>query len=278
MTSYRLTEGACLVLRANDGPWQTVVLATADAEATAAELAPAIDGLDGITATADDDGRLVLTTEDTGETALLEVDLEASTAAAALGLTALGLAPGGGAARGLGPGSATLTGSRPGPYPLPRGVTLTVVVDGKTRNIVFDDEEREQWPATDVAGRINRSLRRKVARVTGDDHVRLTSPTQGTGSSLEITGAAAEPLGFVGDSAHSDPYRSEPARLTCRPAADTAVVENLTAAPIELQLPTGRSVLPARGRLVVSRDTAADGLLRRLEAQGTVRLSPERNS
>ena len=57
--------------------------------------------------------------------------------------------------------------------------------------------------------------------------------------------------------------------------ADTAVVENLISAPVELHLPTGRSVLPARGRLVVARATAADGLLRRLVAHGTVRISPE---
>jgi len=267
-----------LVLRVDDGPWQTVELDGQEGDEFA-ELAAAVSGLDGLTATVGDDGSLVLATEDTGEATTLEVDAEASTAA--LGLSSY-------RARGQGPGYATLTGTRPGPYPLGSDAAMTLHVDGKARKVAFDEADHDEWSADEVAARINRQLRRKVARGTGDGRVRIASPTQGVGSSLSVTGPdgdvpdAAEVLGFTGAAAESDPYRTAPARLICRPPAETAdtavVVENLTAAPIELQLPTGRSMLPARGRLVVTRDTAADGLLRRLITQGTVRMSPERNS
>jgi len=294
MTTYRLTEGATLVLRVDDGPWQTLVFAGAklqgaittvagELQATGEDLAETIGVLDGITGAIDGAGNLVLSTVDTGETTVIEVDPVASTAAAALGL-----GPGGTVtASGHGPGSASLTSVHSGPYALPPAASMTVDVDGKARKVTFGDEEHQQWTAEDVAAQINRQLRRQirhqVARATGDGRVRITSPTRGVGSRLTVTEPAADVpdaaavLGFTGEAAHSEPYRTEPARLACRPAAETAVVENLTSAPIELQLPTGRSVLPARGRLVVARDMAADGLLLRLVAQGTVRMSPERN-
>ncbi|MEV0644191.1 hypothetical protein AB0I28_02895 [Phytomonospora sp. NPDC050363] len=281
MTTYRLGEGASLVVRVDNGPWQTLTFdlhSFDDPEAaTTGELAVAIAvGLDGIGAESDDD-RLVLVTEDTGETCVLEVS-PSSTAAAALGLTP------GARATGSGPGSAHLTGARE-PFAIPAGASMTVHVDGKARKVGFGDKDAD-WTAADVAENVNAKLRRPVARATGDGRVRLVSPTQGVGSRLTVTAPAAGDdvpdaaavLGFVGDDAHTDPYRTEPARLACRPAADTVVVENLTSAPIELQLPTGRCVLPARGRIVVARDTAADGLLSRLAAQGAVRTSPERNT
>jgi len=290
MTTYRLTEGATLVLRVDDGPWQTLVFdeaklkaATTDAgelQTTGEELAETISALDGITGAVDGEGRLVLSTVETGETAVLEVDPVASTAAAALGL-----GPGGSVtASGLGPGSASLTSVHSGPYALPSKASMTVYVDGKARKVAFGDEEHPPLTAEDIADQINRQLRRQVARATGDGRVRITSPTQGVDSRVSVTEPAsgvpdaAAVLGFTGGAAHSEPYRTEPGRLTCKPAAETAVVENLTSAPIELQLPTGRCVLPARGRLVVSRDLAADSLLLRLVAQGTVRTSPERTS
>ncbi|KKK06589.1 hypothetical protein [Micromonospora sp. HK10] len=290
MTSYRLREGATLVLRVDDGPWQTLTFdqdtvpdATAEdgeLHATGEQLAAAVDGVDGVTADVDPDGALVLATEGTGESTVLEVDPTASTAAAALGLGAGGPVT----VSGHGPGSAVLTGAAAGPYALPPGAAMSVQVDDRSRRKVTFDDQDGQWSAEDVAARINRQLRRAVARPTGDAHVRLTSPTQGVGSRLAVTPPAADApdaaavLGFTGDTALSDPYPTAPARLVCRPAAGTTVLENLTSAPVELQLPTGRQVLPARGRLVVASGTAADGLLRRLVAQGTVRMSPERNS
>lgn len=281
MTAYRLTEGATLVVRVDDGPWQTLTFdvdSFADPEAaTPGELAVAVAvGLQGVTAETDDGDRLVLVTDGTGETTTLEVSAS-STAAAALGL-----APGA-HATGTGPGSARLTGAE-GPFAIPDKASMTVHVDGKARKVAFGEHEGD-WSPADAAENINTKLRRAVARVTGDGRVRLVSPTQGVGSRLTVTGPAdpdtpdaAALLGFTGPASHADPYRTEPARLACRPAADTVVVENLTSAPIELQLPTGRCVLPARGRLVVARDTAADGLLSRLAAQGAVRTSPERNA
>ncbi|MEU4713987.1 hypothetical protein AB0F73_10105 [Micromonospora purpureochromogenes] len=291
MTSYRLTEGATLVLRVDDGPWQTLVFdgtnlrrATTtpggDLETTGEDLAEAVGTFDGVTGDVDAEGNLVLSTVDTGETTVLDVDPVASTAAAALGLGPGGMVT----ASGQGPGSARLTSVHRGPYELPPAASMTVHVDGKARKVTFDDEEHEQWTAEDVAVRINRQLRRKVARATGEGRLHITSPTQGVGSRLTVTEPAgdlpdaAAVLGFTGEAAHSDPYRTEPARFVCRPAAETTVVENLTSAPIELQLPTGRCVLPARGRLVVARDMAAEGPLLRLVAQGTVRMSPERKS
>ena len=291
MTTYRLTEGATLVLRVDDGPWQTLVFDGAklqgasttvagELQTTGADLAEIIGELDGITGTVDGAGRLVLSTVDTGETAVLEVDPVASTAAAALGL-----GPGRAVtASGHGPGSASLANVHKEPYALPPTAAMTVRVDGKARKVTFGDQGHEPWTAEEVAAQINRQLRRQVARATGDGRVRITSPTQGVGSRLTVTEPASDVpdaaavLGFTGQAAHSEPYRTEPGRLTCEPAAETAVVENLTSAPIELQLPTGRSVLPARGRLVVARDLAADSLLLRLVAQGTVRMSPERTS
>jgi hypothetical protein len=290
MTTYRLSDGATLVIRVDDGPWQSLrfdaaklegaTTAGGELEATGEALAKTVGALDGITGAVDEEGRLVLSTVDTGETAIVEVDPIASTAAAALGL-----GPGSTvSANGLGPGSASLTSTNSEPYVLPPDASMTVHVDGKVRKVGFGDEEHLPWIAEDVAAQINRQLRRHVARATGDGRVRITSPTQGVGSRLTVTGPAsdvpdaADVLGFIGDATHSEPYRTEPGRLTCQPAADTVVVENLTSAPIELQLPTGRCVLPARGHLVVARAIAADTLVLRLAAQGTVRMSPERTS
>ena len=291
MTTYRFTEAATLVLRVDDGPWQTVVfdaetlpdaisVIAGELQIPGEVLAEKIDALDGVAGGVDGDGALVLATRATGETAVLEVDAVASTAAAALGL---GPGPIVGA-RGHGPGSASLTSLRTGPYALPPRASMTVSVDGKARKIRFGDDEHQQWTAADVAEQINRQVRRQVARATGDGRVCLTSPSQGVGSRLTITEPAADlpdaaaVLGFHGEAAHSEPYRPERARLRCRPAAESTVVENLTSAPVELQLPTGRCVLPARGRVALSRELAAESLLARLVARGTVRMSTERNA
>lgn len=279
MTSYRLAEGMMLAVRVSEGPWQSVTFrrgAFADiTAATAEELAAVMGKLDGIEARVHQ-GRLVLVTEETGEGTSVEVDLAASTAAGALGIAA-------GAARGSGPGAAQLTGAASGPFSFPKGASMTLQVDGKARKLVFNPEGTDgPRDAGKVASVINSALRRRIARPTGDGRLRLVSPTLGVGSRLSVSAPAgdapdaAQLLGLVG--AQSEPYRSEPARLVCPPAAETTVVENLTATPIELYLPAGRTVLPARGRRVIARDVAADALLQRLLAQGSVRMSPERKS
>ena len=279
-STYALTEGATLVVRADEGAWQTVTFRAAMfsdiGAAVADEVAAAIDKLDGLTGSVDPQGRLVVATEETGEHAAVEVDVAASTAAAALGLTA-----GRASANGSGFGAARLTGTAPEPFALTANASMTVHVDGKARKVTFKDARANRpMSAATVAKAINTTLRRKVARPTGDGRVMLTSPTIGVGSRLAVTAPrakdvpdAAAALGFVDESAHTDPYPSEPARLVCAAVPDTASVVNLTAAPIELQLPTGRTVLPARGRLVIARDVAAEGLLVRLADQGSVRVS-----
>lgn len=270
MTSYRIPAGAELSVRVDDGVWQTVRLPAG--ETTAKDLAELLSDLDGVRGEVRDDA-LALVSDGVGETALLRV---AGSGAAALGLAQDSYA------EGLGPGSARLTGRHEGPFTLPRGASMTVHVDGLARKVAFG--EATERTAAEVCAAINARLRRVVARPTADGRVQLTSPTTGVGSRLSVTAPAdaapdaAAVLGFTGDASHAEPYRTLPARLVCRPAADTTVVENLTSAPIELQLPTGRLVLPARGRLVLARDTAADALLQRLTAQGAVRMSPERNT
>jgi hypothetical protein len=279
-STYALSEGATLVVRADERPWQTVTFTAAmfaDIGAAGAdEVAAAIDTLDGLTGSVDPEGRLVVASEETGEQASVEVDLSASTAAAALGLTA-----GRAGARGQGLGAARLIGRATEPFTLPARASMTVQVDGRTRRVTLHTgRSSRSMDAAAVAKTINTTVRRAVARATADGRVMLVSPTIGLGSRLAVTRPrdadvpdAAAVLGFVGQAASADPYRSEPARLVCAGTPGTATVENLTAAPIELQLPTGRAVLPARGRLVVARDMAAEGLLSRLAQQGSVRVS-----
>ena len=275
--TYRLAEGETLVLRTDDSPWQTATFAVADfadiGAATADEAAAVIDRLDGIAASANQAGYLVLATEETGEYAQIEVNVAASTAAAALGLAADRAG-----ARGHGIGAARLIGTASEPFALPAHATMTVSVDGRTRKVAFDAAGSAD--AATVAQVINAKLRRKVARPTAEGRIMLVSPTIGAGSRLSVTPPgdrdipdASARLGFVGAAAHTDPYPSGQARLVCTPTPDTALVVNLTAVPIELQLPTGRAVLPARGRVAVTRDVAADALLLRLVSQGAVRLS-----
>jgi hypothetical protein len=274
-TTYRIADGSTLVVQAGDAPWQTITFHDADfadpAAATAAELAAKLSDLDGIEA-ADDAGTLVLTSAETGEYAAVAVDTGASTAAAALGLT------GQPAAQGSGPGAARLVGSATEPFQLPEHAVLHVAVDGgKPRKVVLDLDGPAD--AETVAKAINGKLRRKLASHTAGGAVRLTSPTAGVGSSLAVTPPdddapdAAALLGFTGPRAATDPYPAAPARLRCQPYAGTAQLVNLTAAAVELQLATGRLVLPARGALPVSAETAAEPLLRRLAEQGVLRFA-----
>ena len=240
MITYRLTEGATLVLRVDDGPWQVLVfdaaklqgaIATAagDLRTTGEDVAKTIGVLDGMTGAVDGEGKLVLSTVDTaGGTAVLEVDPVASTAAATLGL-----GPGGTVtASGYGPGSASLTSVHSEPYALPPATSMTVHVDGKTRKLSFGDEEHQPWTAEDVAAQINRQLRRQVARATGDGRVRITSLTQGVGSRLTVTEPAADVpdavavLGFTGEAAHNEPYRTEPGRLVAQGTVRTSPERN----------------------------------------------------
>lgn len=55
-------------------------------------------------------------------------------------------------------------------------------------------------------------------------------------------------------------------------------IVNFTANPIELHLPTGVVLLPARGSLPLTHEAVAHSQLQRLIAQGVVRLMPVTNS
>ena len=273
---YRLADGASLVLRAGDAPWQAVVfdhtLFADIGAASADEVAAVIDELDGVNAFVGEDGRLVLASQETGEHARVEVDIPLSTAAAALGLTGTGIA----CACGAGPGAARLLGSATQPFRLPGNAAMTVHVDGRARRIDFGAGKTHT--AATAAEVINTKLRRDVARPTGDGRVLLVSPTIGAGTRLSVTAPADVPdaavvLGFTGDTASAEPYRSVPARLDCPAAPSTAVVHNATGAPIELQLPAGRAVLPAGGQLTLTMATAMDAVVLRLVALGAARVT-----
>ncbi|MBO0870770.1 MAG: hypothetical protein J2P15_19620, partial [Micromonosporaceae bacterium] len=249
--TYRIADGSTLVVQTGDAPWQSVTFHDADfadpQAATAAELAAKLSTLDGIEA-ADEAGTLVLTSAETGEYAAVTVDVVASTAAAALGITGQPVA------RGSGPGAARLVGTGTEPFQLPEHAVLHVAVDGgKPRKVVLDLDGPVD--AETVAKAINSKLRRTLASRTAAGAVRLTSPTSGVGSALAVTPPeddapdAAALLGFTGSRAATDPYPAAPARLRCPRYAGTAQLISLTAVAVELQLATGRLVLPARGTL-----------------------------
>src|SRR5262249_16828472 len=91
MTTHRLWGGDTLLVRVNGGPWQTATFKAADfhdlAEARADELAAVLGQLEGVTATVDETGSLVLATVAGGSHVTLEVDASESSAANALGLS-----------------------------------------------------------------------------------------------------------------------------------------------------------------------------------------------
>jgi hypothetical protein len=278
--AFQLMAGQRLVFRVGDGRWQEVEFRAADfADLTRAqpdELAQLLGGVGGLVARVDD-GELVLESPDTGSGASVEFDLEASTGAPALSLAVPGSPAA--TAHGTGPGPARLTGTAQGPFALPAKARMTVRVDGRNHRVLFAGDAGPQ-SAEDVAAKIDASVRRRVARVTGDDRIALTSPTIGPSSTLEVLPApagtpdAAEVLGLVGEHARSHPWRSEPARLRLSPPAASVTIINLSAAPLELHLATGQTIVPARGRLAVDRRLAADPAVARLAGRGLLAVSP----
>jgi hypothetical protein len=280
--TYRLAAGDTLAVRADDGDWQHVTFRKKDfadiSAATAAEIVTSLAGLNNVTAS-EDAGRLVLTSDESGAGARVEVDLTASSAGAALGLASGAGGADGGlvSARGTGLLAARVTSTNRAPFRLAAKSRMTVRVDGRGRTVTLGAATAAS--AQHVADAVNAALRRKVARATADDRVTLVSPTVGAGSSIEVLGPAgddvpdaAATLGFLGGAGHSEPYRSEPARLVCTPVPDGTVVRNLTAAPVELHLPGGAVVLPAQGEVVLPREIAASPALSQLAGRGTVRL------
>jgi hypothetical protein len=280
MRTYALHAGQVLVVSVDDGPWQEIDFAAKDfrdiGAATAEELAAVLSRADGLTAEVDADDQLALCTDARGGHASIEVDLARSTAAAPLGLA-------GGEGRAVGGGlrAARVRSPNAEPFTLRRGSELTLVLDGRRRRIVFDQEITDRAAtAAQVAEAIN-ARRRGVAQPARNGAVLITSPTVGPDSRVEVVAAdetqgkvdAARVLGFVGAAASSQPHTAVPARLVCTGAPIGLQVVNLTANPIELHFATGPAVLPPGGALPVGPLQAAHGPLQRLLDRGSVRLT-----
>jgi hypothetical protein len=277
MSTYRLRDNDTLVLGVDDGPWETVTFAAGDfrdiRQATADEVARVIDRLTWATASVNDQGTLELATRSPGSQARLEVDLAASSAAGALGLTTAQAE-----AHGSGLSSASLIGRNSAPFALPKRAAMRLVVDGTSHDIKFQTGiTAGRASVVDVVAVIEAAVPR-VARVTRDGRVALTSPTIGYGSSLEVQPPdqgqvdAAAILGFAGLAAISRPYDASPARIICRGHLTSMRLVNLTGGPIELHLSLGSTLLPARQTLPLAASEAASDSLQRLVAQGQVRL------
>lgn len=279
MRTYRLEDGATLVVSVDGGAWEPIIFSKADfadvAQATAAEVAKVVDGHDLLQASVDEAGDLIICSATRGSTASLEIDAERSTAAGALGL---GGAP---AATGSGLNPARLIGLATAPFPLPVGAELTVVLDGKRRKVTFSRGiTADAATADEVASAINSRLK-GLARPTRDDRVMLTSSTCGPDSSIEVIGPgdsgaadAATILGFVGAASVSHPYTAEPAVLRAAGPWTGLALANLTATPIELHLPAGALWAPPGQAVPIAAEAAAHPALQRLIAQGAVRLMP----
>ena len=203
--------------------------------------------------------------------------MEKSTAAPALGLDSQNRRT-----NGTGLQGAQLVSPNTEPYAVTRGSELTLVVDGRARQVVF--KVGLTWgraKAEQVVKAIN-TRKATLARVTRDGRIAITSPSIGEKSQLRVDPAppgtpdAAGPLGFTGPVGASWPHRTEPARLVCAGAASILRLQNLTAGPVELHLPRGTTVLAARGSMALAPDDAGQGTLQRLIQQGIVRLAPSR--
>jgi hypothetical protein len=278
MKSYRLQDGDTLVFSADEEPWHTVTFESKDFEdvgaATAEEVAEVLNRSGSLAAYADEQGALVLASVSAGGHASLDVDVEHSTAAAALGLTGAQAS-----ARGDGLRAARLVSQKAEPFDLARGSELTLFVDEHRRRVVFDEDEITPGAASaaEVARAIN-AKKKKVAEPTRDGRVALTSNTIGADSKLLVEPAppgkqdAASALGFVGASAADRPHRAEPARMVCAGRESAPAVVNLSSGPVELLFLSGATVLPAGASAPLAPGDAASEQLQRLIEQGVVRI------
>jgi len=277
--TYRRLNGETLVVSVDMAEWETITFRARDFRrpdaATAAEVAAAIKKSGVITASVDKSGVVILQTGGRGVHTSLEIDVEKSIAAPALGLDAQNRR-----ANGTGLQAAQLVSLNAEPYAVARGAELRLVVDGRARHVVF--KAGLTWgraKAEQVVKAIN-ARKPAVARVTRDGHIAITSSTIGEKSQLRIdppppgTSDAAGPLGFTGPAAASWPHRTEPARLVCAGAVGIVRLQNLTAGPVELHLSRGTTVLAARGSMALAPDDAGQATVQRLIQQGIVRLAP----
>ena len=278
MNTYRLNDGDTLVLSVDGGAWETITFEAGEfadiREATAEEIAKIVDRSPLVTAAVNDGGALELATRTPGGQAHLELDLAASSAAAALGLTTAQAE-----VRGAGLSAARLVSRNTAPFALPIGAEMKLELDGVSHDIKFTGGiTADRASAAEVADVINAN-HPSVAHATRDERVALTSATIGFGSSLRIHPGdgpvdAAAILGFVGTAAVSRPHEAAPARIVCSGRRTAIMVVNLTGGPIELHLSSGPMLLPARETLPVPSGEMASDSLQRLVAQGQVRLVP----
>jgi hypothetical protein len=276
MKTYTIAEGDTLVVSVNNCAWETIAFAAADfqdsAAATAEELAALIKRSGILDAAVDQQGNLVLATPTGGGHTSLEVDLERSTVAARLGLSVA-------QAHGSGLQSARLTSLAAEPYALPRGAEMSISVDGTKRRITFDSGFTEGAASAAEIARLINARHKHIACVTRDGRVQLGALNPGPQSRLEVEAGRADKvdaaaiLGFVGAAALSQPYTQLPAAIVCAGRQPALSVVNLTDNAIELLLPTGPVVLPARGSLHLPPSALAHGPLQRMLSLGSIRLA-----
>jgi len=284
MKTYKLADGNTLVFSVDGGAWETIVFRKADfkdiAQAKAEEIAKCFEKIDNIKAKVDSQGCLVIASATEGGHTSLEINVANSTAAAPLGIVLRNARM-----QGTGLQAARLISPIKEPFNIPKGAHMSILVDrGKSRTITFDrDITPGRTKAMEIVEIINKKLKKKeLAQVTKEGRVKITSPTVGFGSKLEITPSsksdevkdAAAALGFVGVAAMSEPHPSHPATLVCTGDGLGVQIRNLTASPIELHFPSGSVILSAKGVLILTPADVAHGPLQRLLATGSVRLEP----
>lgn len=274
MRTYALATRTTLVVSVDGSAWQTIEFRSKDfrniRKATADEIVAVLGRSKVVDAWSEADGSLVIASPARGAHASLDIDLANSTAAEALGVRAPESR-----ATGSGLEAARLVGGNLGPFRIRTGDELTLAVDGRKKKVTFGRGiSQGKATAVQVAAAVNAKVP-GLATVGRDGQVILTSPTVGLGSSLEVSGAAAAPLGFAGAAGASRPHRAEPARILCTGRSSLLTAVNLTASPIELHFATGTAVLPARGSLPLAPVEAAHEPLQRLVLQGSVRLSKD---
>jgi len=285
MKIYRVRDGDTLVISINGGAPKTIIFRKDDfadlSAATAREIVKAMQSLEGVKAEVTGDGAVALTTAARGGHTSVEIDVGASTAAAALGLLS-----GPTIAHGRGLTAAELVSVAADPHDVPADAELAFSVDGKKHKVVFPKRGRghaKGWSAAEAAERIN-DVVAGVASRRRDGRLRLTSCTVGLGSSVRIEPErvgkgkhdASEALGFIGTTRVSEPYIAEPARLVCTGGAPGLEITNLTGSAVELHLASGRLLLPPRGSAALGPRDAASAPLQTLVKRGAVRLSPTR--
>jgi len=283
MTSYPLQDGMTLVVSVDGGKWQTVTFTAPDFDditaAAAGEIVKVVKK-NGVGASVDAKGNLVLESPTASGNSSLEVDAVGSTAALALGLGRS--VP---RATGTGPRSARIESGEAGPYAMPLGARMTVVIDGTSTKVTFNKITDGRASAEEVVHAINAAFK-GAAHVTRGQRVAIASHTAGTGSSVKVEPGpvgpksvdAASILGFVGPAAAATARAAAPgvtatsAQLVCPGAHMSLQVRNLTASPIQFLMITRAVLIPAGGTVAISPAEAAHRPLQRLMERGVVQL------